>query len=196
MIDTDWFRRRLEERGLSQRQLARLMGIDASAVSLMLRGRRRMTVEEAAQVAVLLQATPSEVLTAAGVAPGGERRLPIIGHLLADSSVRLEPDGLHETVEAGVELPGDAAAVQARTAGTDGAAVDGWVYYLADRHGPPAAAVGQFALTAVRGNGLLMAHVARGYSRGRYNLTTWRGTRIDNVDLAWASPVLWIRTTA
>lgn len=67
-IKTDWFRARLAEREISLRQLARDMNIDPSAVSLMLRGKRRMTMAEAKQIADLLVLPPTEVIRAAGVA--------------------------------------------------------------------------------------------------------------------------------
>jgi transcriptional regulator with XRE-family HTH domain len=42
MIDTLWFRQRLKDVGISGRELGRKMGLDPAAVSLMLRGMRRM----------------------------------------------------------------------------------------------------------------------------------------------------------
>ena len=48
-MQTEWFKQKLAERKLSQRQLAKLMGLDPAAVSLMLRGQRKMTNEEAHQ---------------------------------------------------------------------------------------------------------------------------------------------------
>jgi len=41
-----------------------------------------------------------------------------------------------------------------------------------------------------------MRHVKRGYKRGTYNLTDNTGRTTENVELAWASPVFWIKTTA
>lgn len=53
-MDTKWFRDRLADKGLSQRGLARHMGLDSAAISLMLRGRRAMKITEAAEIASLL----------------------------------------------------------------------------------------------------------------------------------------------
>ena len=47
-IDTKWFRDKLQARQLSQRRLARQIGIDPAGVSLLLRGQRRMQLAEAA----------------------------------------------------------------------------------------------------------------------------------------------------
>ena len=45
-IDKAWFHQQLDERGESVRGLARFMGLDASAVSRMLKGERKMSAEE------------------------------------------------------------------------------------------------------------------------------------------------------
>lgn len=190
-VDTDWFRDRLAARKLSQRGLAKAMGVDPSAVSLMFRGMRRMTVEEASQVAVLLQATTNEVLHAAGVAVQGGDRVRLMGYVQAGGRVVLEAEGLHDTVESPPGLPVDAVAIQARHGGQE----DGWIYYLSETHAPPSHALGQLAVCAVKDNGLLLAHVRRGYRAGAFNLAPTGGPEQQNVSLAWAAPVLWIRTS-
>ncbi|MCE2661153.1 MAG: helix-turn-helix domain-containing protein [Rubrivivax sp.] len=190
-IDTEWFRDRLASRKLSQRGLAKAMGVDPSAVSLMFRGKRRMTVDEASQVAVLLQSTTNEVLAAAGVAVQGGQRVRIMGYVQAGGRVTLEAEGLHDTVEAPPGLPVDAVAIQARHGGQE----DGWIYYLSETHAAPAQALGQLAVCAVRDNGLLLAHVRRGYRGGAFNLAPTGSAEQTNVALAWAAPVLWIRTS-
>ncbi len=189
-IDTQWFRDRLTARKLSQRGLARAMGVDPSAISLMFRGKRRMTVEEAGQVAVLLQSTTDEVLTAAGVIIQGGDRIKLVGYVHAGGKVTLEAEGLHDTVEAPPGLPVDAIAIQARHGGQE----DGWIYYVSETHAAPAQALGQLAVCAVRDNGLLLAYVRRGYRAGAFNLQPTSAPEQQNVALAWASPVLWIRT--
>lgn len=194
-IDSAWFVQRLADRRLSQRQLARLMGMDPSAVSLMFRGKRRMTVDEAAQIAVLLQSTTTEVMEAAGVPITGGGKVPITGYLMPDSSVRLEAEGLHDTVDSPPGLPADAVAIQARTARSAADTLDGWIYFMGAEHGQPERAVGSLACCAVQGNGLLLAHVRRGYRAGAFNLTDLAGREQTNVALAWASPILWVRTT-
>lgn len=65
-IQTRWFQDRLADKGLSQRALARMMRMDAGAMSLMLRGKRKMSVEEAQEVARLLGVGVEEVVTRAG----------------------------------------------------------------------------------------------------------------------------------
>ena len=66
-VDTHWFRDRLRDASLSQRQLAFRLGLDPAAVSLMLRGMRGMTAAEASGIAKLLSVSAEEVLQRAGV---------------------------------------------------------------------------------------------------------------------------------
>ena len=53
-MNTEWFRQLLSTRKLSQRGLAKLLELDPAAVSLMLRGQRKMTNEEAHQISMIL----------------------------------------------------------------------------------------------------------------------------------------------
>ncbi len=193
-IDTHWFTDRLAERRMSQRQLAKHMGLDSSAVSLMFRGKRSMSIAEAAQIAVLLQSSMMDVLRAAGAQLPAHQQAPVIGQVQADGTVILEADGTHDMVEAPSGLPSDAVALQARTAGTEQAVVDGWLYFLAERQLTPDKAIGAMALCAVKGAGLRLVHVTKGYRRGTYNLIDRGGRVQQNVELAWASPVLLIKT--
>jgi hypothetical protein len=75
-IDTEWFRGRISDRRTSARQLAFQMKIDPAAMSLMLRGKRKMTVLEAAELAELLGADLEEVMRRAGAAVMGGLRTP------------------------------------------------------------------------------------------------------------------------
>ena len=47
----------------------------------------------------------------------------------------------------------------------------------------------------VRDNGLLLAHVRRGYRAGAFNLQPIGAAEQTNISLAWAAPVLWIRAS-
>lgn len=67
-IDKQWFIDRLEENRQSVRGLARHLQIDASAVSRMLSGQRKMQMEEAHSIALFLRAPVAEVMRHAGVA--------------------------------------------------------------------------------------------------------------------------------
>lgn len=53
-MNTRWFRDRLKTIELSQRGLAKLLDVDAAAVSYMLRGKRKMTLQEANRIGQIL----------------------------------------------------------------------------------------------------------------------------------------------
>lgn len=69
-IDTRWFRERLYAVGMSQRQLAKHMDLDPAAISLMLRGRRSMSAQEAAEIATLFGVPVQDVVRRAGHGAG------------------------------------------------------------------------------------------------------------------------------
>lgn len=190
-VDTDWFQNRIAERGLSQRKLAKLMGLDPSALSLAFRGKRGVTITEAAQIAVLLQSSTRDVLEAFGVQITGARKVAIGGILDPAGVVNLVAEGLHDMVDAPPMSTPDVFAVQARTRDVN----DGWLYFVGAEHGKPEAAIGELSLVAIRDNGLKLAHVSKGYRKGAFNLTPVSGGEPQTYELAWASPVLWIKTS-
>ena len=72
-IDNRWFIGRLADKQISQRKLAKHLGLDPAAVSLMLRGKRKMSASEAADIARLLGVGTDEVLARAGAGVFGKR---------------------------------------------------------------------------------------------------------------------------
>lgn len=64
-----WFQNLLADKRLSQRQLAKRMGLDPAAVSLMIHGKRKMSAVEASELARQLGVTVDEVLLHAGSTP-------------------------------------------------------------------------------------------------------------------------------
>lgn len=69
-VNTRWFQNGLADVKVSQRRLAKMMGVDPSAVTLMLKGRRAMSASEAALIAKVLGVPVDDVLREAGIAGG------------------------------------------------------------------------------------------------------------------------------
>ena len=84
-IDTRWFQTRLADKHVSQRELARRLGLDPAAVSLMLHGRRKFTAKEAVEIARVLGVELEAVVTKAGIGKG------VSG--LSEGSVKDAPEG-------------------------------------------------------------------------------------------------------
>lgn len=74
-VDKGWFLAALADKGLSQRRLAAYMGLDPSAVSLILSGKRRMTATEVAEIARLLDKPVQDVLAHVHGPGAGARRV-------------------------------------------------------------------------------------------------------------------------
>lgn len=77
-IDTGWFKGVLADRQISQRQLAFKIGMDPASMSLMLRGKRRMTLHDAEVLAKNLHLRVDEVLYHAGVRGLGPGESPTL----------------------------------------------------------------------------------------------------------------------
>lgn len=195
-IDTDWFKDRLADKRLSQRGLARAMGLDAAAVSLMLRGRREMKLTEAAEIARLLGIPAQDVLEHAGVRIGSDgKQLQITGYVDGHGEVHCqmaEPLGIVQ--HPGGDLPTDVSVIQCRTAGTDLDHMDGWLLFTAQtREGVPAESVDRISICKIKGGVAYLAKPSRSYVRGRWDL---KAPAMDakGVELEYAVPVLLIVT--
>lgn len=105
-MNTKWFRGQLRDKDLSQRGLAKLLGIDPAAVSLMLRGQRRMTLQEAHRISEVLGVATAEVLREAGIpTDDGIKRVPISGICGSEGIVQLLAARTHEKVIAPADVP-------------------------------------------------------------------------------------------
>lgn len=193
-MDTKWFRDRLADRGMSQRALARHMGLDAAAVSLMLRGRREMKLTEAAEVARLLGVPAEDVIEAAGVRmSSGGAEVPVVGWVDGQSEMHWEPTG-DKVLHPGGQLPPTISGVQCRTAGSPLAHMDGWMLFgCADApKGVQADAIGRLSFCRLKNGVIFLAVPQRSYTRGRWDLTG-PATSAKGAQLEWAVPVLLIQ---
>lgn len=192
-MDTKWFRDRLADRQMSQRGLARALGLDAAAVSLMLRGKREMRLNEAAEIARLLGVPADDVLQAAGVRlSSAGQSVPVVGFVDGAGEAHWQADG--SVPHPGGQLPAAVHAVQCKTAGTPLDHMDGWLMFGASAApaGVPSDAVGRLSFCRLRNGVILLATPRRARTRGRWDLS---GPASDarGVDLEWASPVLMIQ---
>jgi len=194
-VDTKWFRDRLAERQMSQRGLARLLGMDAAAVSLLLRGRRNMRIAEAAEIARLLGVPAEEVMAHAGVqtqAHNEGAEVPVCSWMDGAAEVHVEYGTGQTAPRPCTNLPENVSACLCRTAGSDIDHMDGWTLFaqtLAPNQGIPAEAVGRLAFVKIRGGVIHLAKPIRSTGRGRWDLSSPLGL-MRGVELEWAQPVL------
>jgi len=193
-IQTKWFRDRLADRQMSQRALARAMGLDAAAMSLMLRGKREMKMAEAAEIARLLGVPAEDVMANAGVRTGsGHTQVQIVAVIDGHGEVHCKINAPLGVIQhPGGGLPGNINAIQCRTAGSALDHMDGWLLFVQEpRDGVPHDAIGRLSVCQIHGGVKYLAKPTRSYSRGRWDLTG-PATTAQGVQIDYAAPVLQI----
>lgn len=192
-MNTRWFRDRLRGIELSQRGLAKMLDIDAAAVSYMLRGKRKMTLQEANRIAQILGVPASEVMRQAGIkVDDGIRRVPVSGVCDAAGTITMLAAKTHERIVAPADVPADSYAVQIRSPGH---IKDGWVFFVGAGQNDPREQIDSMCLCALQDGSQVLAYLRRGYRKDAFNLTlsTDAGKLMQDQHVTWASPVLWIK---
>lgn len=195
-INTKWFQERIADRGYSQRKIAATLGMDPAAVSLMLRGKRKMTLNEAADLARLLGVPLNQVLDHAGIdAPKDAKgMIPIVGWVDDFGEVHMEKVHGPRRAPRPVEVPEGSVALRIQDRGP----MDGWLAYYVPQERLDPDAVGRWAVIQLAAKGPQYLRVlARGYEPGKWTLQPLRpageGRKVEGVKVEWACPVVWIR---
>lgn len=194
-IDTQWFVDRIADKKLSQRRLAKLLGMDPSSFSLLLHGKRRMNIDRATDIARLLGVPVATVIRKAGVIVDehtGHRSIPLVGTLDAEGRATMDWAATKERVPVNAELPPDAVALRWRTMQTAGDLWDGWMNICTTPQEPSPDMIGRTGLVEIRGDGVYSGQVRRGYGEGRYTLVRAGMPPMHDVEIAWFAPLLLI----
>jgi DNA-binding transcriptional regulator YdaS (Cro superfamily) len=191
-VNRVWFVDRLASRNISQRKLAGLMDMDASAVSLMLSGKRKMSAQEAGDVARLLGVTVDEVLRHAGIAVpvNVEKSVPVVGYVDDRMEVRFGRAKGPQTSVAPPDCGKGCQALRVQAAGM----MEGWLVFYFPTEGVSLEAVGRLCVVKVVGeDAQRLKLVARGYEAGYHVLSSLRGGEPLHVRLESAAPVVWLK---
>lgn len=196
-MDTFWFKQQLLDKKLSQRALSKLLELDPAAVSLMLRGMRRMTPSEAHKIAVIIGYDVTEVLRRAGVPVTDDVTMAnVVGAIDASHNVTMLPVASHRSVIAPPECPAGTLAYQVR----DRASLrDGWIYFVSPAKDAPAAHVNRLAIIGLADR-VVLGWLTSAYLDNHYTIVSGNGhnaasmvTIADQVVPEWVSPVVWIK---
>jgi len=203
-VNKAWFVGRLDEKEWSLRELARRMGLDVSAVSLMFDGKRKMTAAEAGKIAHLLGLPVQDVLANAGVDVSGAKSQSVALRGWVDPGGWVSMGGVMgpATVSGPVGEPGlEALRVQ-------GGALDGWVLFY--RHQSPGVrpeAIGKLCVVQEAGQAaggpggqqaprLRVGWLKPGYEAGSWSLHPMDPVydkAVSVVRVENAAPVAWVR---
>jgi len=162
-MNTLWFRERLQDKHLSQRKLAKMLDIDPAAVSLMFRGRRKMTPHDAHQISVILGVPLNEVMRNAGIEVLEDvHNCPVAAHVNEHGAVTLMPRGTHDLAKGPADCPVGTYAVQVRS---HASIKDGWMLFVTPAQVAADSNMDQLCLVATADGKQVMAVVRRGYRR-------------------------------
>lgn len=191
-VNTPWFLDRLASLKMSQTKFGELMGLDKGAVSLLLRGRRKMSVHEAGQIAGIFHVPVDEVLRHAGVdarvQPAG--KVKVAGWIDAEGEVHHGGANGPKSVSAPPGVDARCEALRAQTGGP----FDGWLLFYRPTTEVSPDAIGRMCIVRIGGrDSLLVRVVGRGYEAGYFTVTGWTGGASENVRLESAAPVLWMQ---
>lgn len=198
-IDRDWFIQKLDEGRKSVRGLARHMDIDASAVSRMLSGQRRMKMEEASMIALFLGVQVREVLSHAGVAvdlDGQPTRVLLAatidekGRLKRLTDPRPLPQSVIDRAQAAIgSNNGKVLAAQVRATSGPLALMDDAVVLFDHTDTVEPAAIGALAICRLKDGEQIMAKVERARKTGEATIRRSTGESVEAI-LSNATPVL------
>ena len=195
-INTAWFRDRIVARQTSQRKIAKAMGLDPAAISLMLRGKRGVDPREAEMLAVELGVPLSEVLENMGVdiTAGAQNTAPVKGWANASGAIHMGRAEGPRKVPVPVGMPANTIALRVQNEGF----TDGWLVFYVEGTATVNECVGRLSVIQIQGkNEWYLRVLKRGYSKGTYTLidSLGAGPSIEDVRVASASPVLWLKTS-
>jgi len=194
-----WFEHLLKDAQLSQREPARRLRIDPGGLNRRLKGRARLKLEEAAEIARLFNVPVDDVLTNAGVDISEQeakkgKAVPMVGWIDGSMGVHIEKvKGLRSVAAPPLSIAG-LKALRFQTAMSQVDELDGGiVYYRPSGEVDPDAIGKQCVVTLATGETALLV-VRPGYQRGRYNLTNRAtGQTTTDVVLESAARVVWMQ---
>lgn len=197
-----WFKARLKTLGKSQRGLAVHLGIDAARITEILNNKRRVSYDEAVDIAEFLETDLDEIVARLGktYTSPARKRIPAVGYVGAGEVIFAMDDhergaGLDE-IEALPGEPEGGFAVVVRGNSMAPRFKDGeYLGYSRSRGLDPDRCVGVECVVQTRDGRKLVKVLERGRKRGTFNLVSVNDSvpTERDVELEWVAPVVWHR---
>lgn len=200
-IDKDWFKGKLADNKKSMRGLAKHLDLDIAAVSRTLSGDRKMTMQEANQIALFLGTHVSEVLKHAGAQPDNghdaPNRIMLAATINENGQVEriLEPVLLPQTVldraHAAITIhgPGKIIAAQVRALAGPLTLLDDAVLLFSHTDVVENDAIGVLSICRNRKGEQILAKIERARKTGEATLICTDG-KVKEFTLHTATPIL------
>ena len=183
-IDSKWFRDSLADRRMTQREFATLAGMDPASLTLTLQGKRRMTIERAAEFARILAIPVDDVMKRFGInAHENAQRVPIIGYIDGAAEVTITPEPIGRTISPFL-LPQDVAALTMRSTAGPLDMMHGWLFFVGAEMSSAEGAIDRTAIVKAKGQDKpLLRLIRRGATPGLFTLTGIGQPTIYDVEL-------------
>jgi hypothetical protein len=185
-----WFLSQFAARKTSQRQLAFKMGMEPSALSLIVNGKRKLSAVEAGDLAKHLGTTLEDVMRHAGASVPNHtgRDVPIVGTATDKLEVRMtRPHGPQN-----VAAPAGCQNCRAIRVQAEGFFMDGWLLFYRPTDEVSPEALGNLCIVQpVDDNRFYVRHVTRGYEAGWFNLNPLGSGPTEHARLKSAAPICW-----
>lgn len=192
-VNKRYFQHRLQDLGLKQTELAKLMELNPSDVSRSFSGKRRFTSHETAKLARILRVPLEDVLVnlAVDIPTSEGNRVAVVGEVTTLGEVRFGQPAGPRAVEA--PLKEAAAGLQALRYSGGGAFEGAYVYYR-EAKGLTPDAIGRLCVCFMGDGKLLLGTPKAGTRRDVYNVYSITGDLLrGDTWLLAASPVVWIK---
>lgn len=194
-LDVEWFKNKLAEKKLSTRALAKLLDVNPSTVSLMLRGIRAIHNKDAVKLADIFSVTTIEIFKRAGAPIEDEvRTVPVTTYIDEHNKLVTIAAADFEQFNAPFDAASNSYAMQVR----NGRKHDGWVFVVGASKVKPEACLGSLVVYCTEAWSTHLGIIKRGYVKGTYSVTSDLLSESDadlplNVNLLWCQPVIWIK---
>lgn len=197
-INKHWFSTVLADRQISQRRLAEMLSLDYGAMSRTFKGTRRLQIDEAAEIAKILEKPLDEVLTHAGIdvslVARREGKVRVAGWADAELIVQVEGQKGERWVARPPHTAPGLEAIRLRTAASAADSLDGAIAYYVPRPGIPAEAMGRWCVVTLPDGSRRIRVLRPGYRNGTYNLMSpFAGSVEEDVVVESAAPILWVQ---
>jgi hypothetical protein len=186
-----WFKGKVADLQITQRAIARQMALDPSAVNLMLHGRRKMDVHEAAQLAQIFGVSLETLAEQAGIDINGPAggRVPVVGWI--------DPGGyVHRRKLLGpkfVRRPEDLSP-NAEAYRHQGGTQDGWLVFTEGVDASAEDCADTFCLIKEPDGRECLKYVRKGYGPGTFfRKDTPEGRKEEEGGIVSGRPIRWIK---
>lgn len=191
MVNSDWFIDRLKDVGLSQREAARRLEMDASAFNLMIHGKRKMMAGEAVKIADLIRQPVEEVMRQAGVSFAAQAETIEVTDLIDDTMALSARPG-----RSFVPVPASSAQhLAAARVENSASPFFGWTFFYDRRRDIGPDAMGRLCVVTLSDGTRKIRFIQVGVDRRSYRLVSLTGLIEEDIpafSVTAASPVLWI----